>query len=734
MQTIIVDMTPGFRMPTIYYSQGDVGTQFAIDLRSRFGDSFPTGTTVTIQATKPSGFGFSVSADSTTGGLCVFTTTAEMTDEFGRFPAELKVTKTGLTLFTANFYMDGERNAHPEGTTDGQQEQVIPELTQLVERVEDAASSVLDMTVNATTLAAGSQATYSYDEDTNTATFGIPQGEAGAGAAGVVASAYSSSSTYAVGDYVIHNSNLYRCTTAITTAEAFTAAHWTQVVLGDDVSDLKADLSAITSKTIIGKNKFNPNDSDIVENKYINQDGSFTANTAYNTSGYIDVSEISQIVVSCSNSGSVVGALNRAYVFYDASKTIMAGGSTSASNANMFTVAEGAKYVRISYANTAQNYQVESGYVATAYAPFSFTSYANNSTNRTEKPIKYIFGNLQTSDGTVISANNRIVSDGLVVFHAGDRIEIDYSTINMIMCLYNSNGTYKNKYWYAHDEQTSIIEFTETTYAKPRFAYNDNRVIANFTNLFAYFSITQKPMVDIPSFWQGKSCLAFGTSITFGYQLFDSSWTGSIESSTPSAYSYMAEACARLGMSLTNLSAPGGVLAESTSDTSRFPLVNRWDDAVGDFDLIVLDCATNDFQYAWTPFGEFEEIGNTHNPNTFIGALQIVCEGLMAKYPRASFVWLTPLKRYQTGLYGRQKNAIGKTLEDYANAIKDICNYYSIKVIDVNAEAGINPMIAEDQIYFNAEADVEGYFYTHPNMLGHYAISEYVTKQIDSFK
>lgn len=243
MQTILVDMTPGFRMPTIYYSQGDVGTQFAIDLRSRFGDSFPTGTTVTIQATKPSGFGFSVSADSTTGGLCVFTTTAEMTDEFGRFPAELKVTKTGLTLFTANFYMDGERNTHPEGTTDGSQETVIPELTQLVERVEDAASSVLDMTVNATTLAAGSQATYSYDEDTNTATFGIPQGEAGAGAAGVVASAYSASSTYAVGDYVIHNSNLYRCTTAITTAEAFTAARWTQIVLADDVSNLKSDLN-----------------------------------------------------------------------------------------------------------------------------------------------------------------------------------------------------------------------------------------------------------------------------------------------------------------------------------------------------------------------------------------------------------------------------------------------------------------------------------------------------------
>ena len=76
-----------------------------------------------------------------------------------------------------------------------------------------------------------------------------PQGEAGAGAAGVTASAYSSSSTYAVGDYVIHNSNLYRCTTAITTAEAFTSAHWTQVVLGDDVADLKSDINVAYTKS-----------------------------------------------------------------------------------------------------------------------------------------------------------------------------------------------------------------------------------------------------------------------------------------------------------------------------------------------------------------------------------------------------------------------------------------------------------------------------------------------------
>lgn len=54
-----------------------------------------------------------------------------------------------------------------------------------------------------------------------------------------VAAQYSSSAIYNVGDYVIYNGSLYRCTTAITTAETWTAAHWTQVALAGDVADLR---------------------------------------------------------------------------------------------------------------------------------------------------------------------------------------------------------------------------------------------------------------------------------------------------------------------------------------------------------------------------------------------------------------------------------------------------------------------------------------------------------------
>lgn len=60
-----------------------------------------------------------------------------------------------------------------------------------------------------------------------------------------IAPAYSTSSTYAVGDYVLYNNALYRCTTAIATAEAWTAAHWTAVNVGSELTDYKEDNSQL---------------------------------------------------------------------------------------------------------------------------------------------------------------------------------------------------------------------------------------------------------------------------------------------------------------------------------------------------------------------------------------------------------------------------------------------------------------------------------------------------------
>ena len=87
---------------------------------------------------------------------------------------------------------------------------------------------------------------------------------------------YSPYSTYSVGDYCLYNELLYRCTTAITTAEAWTAAHWTQVTIGDELSGTKGDLSEFPPVKDSSKTGVNLDVSD--EDGYVVarfQDGNF---------------------------------------------------------------------------------------------------------------------------------------------------------------------------------------------------------------------------------------------------------------------------------------------------------------------------------------------------------------------------------------------------------------------------------------------------------------------------
>lgn len=62
---------------------------------------------------------------------------------------------------------------------------------------------------------------------------------------GNFAPAYSASATYAVGDYVTYNGQLYQCNTVIETAEAWTASHWTAVSVAGELSDLKSAIDDV---------------------------------------------------------------------------------------------------------------------------------------------------------------------------------------------------------------------------------------------------------------------------------------------------------------------------------------------------------------------------------------------------------------------------------------------------------------------------------------------------------
>lgn len=383
--SIIIDITPGLSQPVLYYSQNDVGRELPIIVK---GMDIPAGATVTLRATKPSGFGFIAENPVISGNTVTFTTTEDMTDECGRFPAELNIESGDVSIGTANFIMVGEENPHPEGTTDGQSESAIPTLTLLVERIETAAESIHDLNVVAQTLAYNADATATYNEETNTITFGIPQGEAGAGAAGVVASAYSASKTYAVGEYAIHNSNLYRCTTAITTAEAWTSGHWTQVALAPEVSDLKSELNAVDA--LAGFN--------YIPDRYVGANGMIGLNDGYRMTHLIPCKGFSSAKVICnSNNINTCGV-----AFYKQDKSFKSGLSNFGEQGTLLTISipDDAYYLRLTVRYNLQGY-VE--FSETALCNIADNLYLlENDEERTEKefigakPENYKGGNVVT--------------------------------------------------------------------------------------------------------------------------------------------------------------------------------------------------------------------------------------------------------------------------------------------------------------------------------------------------
>lgn len=100
---------------------------------------------------------------------------------------------------------------------------------------------------------------------------------------------YSSSRTYNIGELCLYNNRLYRCITAISTAEAFNSAKWTQTTLSKEVKKQIATFENNATTTYHGNSYivFGNTIINTVSDKIIKgNDGLFTINH----NGFIKVS------------------------------------------------------------------------------------------------------------------------------------------------------------------------------------------------------------------------------------------------------------------------------------------------------------------------------------------------------------------------------------------------------------------------------------------------------------
>lgn len=206
------------------------------------------------------------------------------------------------------------------------------------------------------------------------------------------------------------------------------------------------------------------------------------------------------------------------------------------------------------------------------------------------------------------------------------------------------------------------------------------------------------------AYWQGKKWVAFGDSISAGFQLDD-----------PDTQLYSHLIAKDLGLQLVSgsmhaMNSMGYTVTAGTAvgQHSMPAYVNA--DKNEDADLVTIFAGTNDFgRSVAMPLGTMADDANTES---FYGRLKLTCDLLSAKYPNALVILVTPLPRHDCadGTVGTVEPT--KTLVDYADAIRQVAALYSFPVLDLTRESGMQMRSKAFRTAYMADN-------IHPNAAGH---------------
>ena len=145
--------------------------------------------------------------------------------------------------------------------------------------------------------------------------------------------------------------------------------------------------------------------------------------------------------------------------------------------------------------------------------------------------------------------------------------------------------------------------------------------------------------------------------------------------------------------------------------------VGRYDQMDPDADIVAVFGGTNDFGHGDAPIGDMAD----RTPDTFYGALHLLYTGLITRYPSARIVVLTPLHRIcEESPYGSKGKAVpAGTLIDYVRIIRQVAEYYSLPILDLFANSGLQPKVPIIQERFIPDG-------LHPNDEGHRLLAEQI--------
>ena len=176
--------------------------------------------------------------------------------------------------------------------------------------------------------------------------------------------------------------------------------------------------------------------------------------------------------------------------------------------------------------------------------------------------------------------------------------------------------------------------------------------------------------------------LFLGDSITFGAGTScpEKRYTSVFEKNTGAeVYNY--------GINGTRIARQINPLPENYHDANDFiSRVEKMNDAA---DYVVVFGGTNDYKHGDAPFGTFDDRG----AYTFYGALHTLIISIVNRYPEARIIFMTPLHRTNESCTTNIHGMTTPPFKAYVDAIRAVCEFYSIPVLDLYKNSGMNPEI-----------------------------------------
>ncbi len=140
----------------------------------------------------------------------------------------------------------------------------------------------------------------------------------------------------------------------------------------------------------------------------------------------------------------------------------------------------------------------------------------------------------------------------------------------------------------------------------------------------------------------------------------------------------------------------------------------RVEDLDVDADIVVVFGGTNDFGHGDAPLGTPED----RTPDTFWGACHYLMNRLVERFWDKTIVIMTPLHRLnEDNPRGDRKPADVANLKAYVQIIRTVAEWYSLPVLDLYAESGIQPRVPVIQQNYCPDG-------LHPNDAGHARIAD----------